>query len=276
MKISLDKIEQNENSRVIYKEQDLAELMGSMKLHGLLQPVGVRKIQNGRYDAVFGNRRIVAAKKLGWGEIDCHILDAPDEINRDILNLIENIQRKNTTVAEDGRMFKLLIQRNLTIPEIAARVGVSKERIQLALDVVQYIPVEFHKDIPNNSAGAGAKRNGKISPHITHQIMNLRKSHSLNRKQVRALVAKAKEGLSQPQIQRLAPLISAGKTMELAFAQIDKIRRIQLEIFVDVKEAETVEKKTGYPIRAFLINELIKCSSLKSIQPIKLVSQTEK
>ncbi len=122
--IDLDLIDQNENSRVVYKRGDLAELMLSMKEAGLLQPVGVKKTGD-RYEAVFGNRRIMAAKKLGWTEIQAHIVDAKTDNDRDILNLIENIKRKNTTLAEDGRVFSNLLHRGLTIKEICARVGIT-------------------------------------------------------------------------------------------------------------------------------------------------------
>lgn len=268
MKISIEKIEQNENSRVVYKEQDLAELMMSMRKHGLLQPVGVRKMPGGKYDAVFGNRRILAAKKLGWDEIDCHVVDAADEVDRDILGLIENIKRKNTTLAEDGRMFKLLMDRGLSAKEIGSRLDISSDRVQAALDVVSYVPVEYQRIMPNRGTPGPGMR-GQISPTVTHKIMNLRKSHGLNRKQTRQLLEKAKDGMTIPQMDRLAPMLAAGKPIAMALRNVDKIRRVQVEVMISIKESQELEKKYGKSIRGVLTDYLVDSGKFKTIEPLK-------
>jgi ParB/RepB/Spo0J family partition protein len=62
--IELQKIFQKENSRSQYRNEDLQELMASMSQDGLLHPIGVAK--NGdKFEVLFGNRRYMAAKKLG-------------------------------------------------------------------------------------------------------------------------------------------------------------------------------------------------------------------
>src|ERR1043165_7563349 len=101
--IAIDKIHQNENSRAILDHNDLSDLMLSLKKNGLLQPVGVMKTNLG-YEAVFGNRRILAARKLGWAEVPAVVLDIDSDIDRDILNLLENQQRVAVTLKEEGRL----------------------------------------------------------------------------------------------------------------------------------------------------------------------------
>jgi ParB/RepB/Spo0J family partition protein len=257
LSIDLDKIEQNENSRVIYKASDLSELMQSMKKHGQLQPVGVRKIANGKYDAVFGNRRIIAAKKLGWTSIDASVMEGIDEDKeRDILNLIENIKRQNTTVAEDGRMFCVLRDYGLTIPEIAARLDVNDARVQTAIDVYSVVPKEYHAKIINRTTGKTLK--GKISASAAHEIMNLRKKHSLNRKQTRTLLDFASnEDNSAQHVMRVAPLMKEGLSLREALKAAEGLARVTCDVFMDKKDVDRLEKKHGCSINEVLIKALI-------------------
>jgi ParB family chromosome partitioning protein len=178
--ILIDKIEQNENSRTVYKASDLTELMLSMKEDGLLQPIGVRDLGKGKYECVFGNRRLLAAKKLGWIEIPANLIEAEEEKDRDILGLVENFKRQNTTVEEDGRIFLKLKDSGMTITEIAARLGIAPVRVETALDVYSHFPKEFRKSIVNGKAGAGT-RSGKISASVATSINNIRKQYNLNR-----------------------------------------------------------------------------------------------
>ncbi len=263
MKVDLNKIEQNENSRVIYKEAELSDLMHSMKKDGLLQPVGVRRTGKGKYEAVFGNRRIMAAKKLGWADIAVHVVDAETDTDRDILNLVENIQRKNTTLAEDGRMFTLLSGRGLSDSEIAARVGISTARVRLAMDVVKDVPKEFHTALVNNKNNTGKSQVGKVSPIVTQHLIRIRRSQDLNRKQFRQLLNSAREGLTLTQAQRIAPLMRQGNTVAEALKRVDKARHVVMEILMDRDKTESWEKKNKVSIQSHLFEIIRKHSSFK-------------
>lgn len=260
--IPLDKIDQNENSRVIYKATDLSELMHSMKKDGQLQPVGVRQMPDGRYDAVFGNRRIMAAKKLGWSSIDANvILGISDDKERDILNLIENLKRQNTTVAEDGRMFQILKDHGLNETEIAARLDVHIDRVRTALDVFGELPREYHKVIVNRTSGK--KITQTISASAAHQILNIRKTHGLSRKQTRTLLDFAKDDdTSLAHVAKIAPLLKAGRTLKEAITESQNLERITLQLFVEKKTLEKIEKKTGLKINEILIRKLEKDPTL--------------
>jgi ParB/RepB/Spo0J family partition protein len=261
-KVSLDQIEQNENSRVIYKEQDLSELMGSMKQDGLLQPVGLRKLGAKRYEAVFGNRRIMAAKKLGWAFIDAMVMDVENENDRDILNLLENIKRQNTSLAEDGRMFRTLMDRGLTVKELSARLGITQVRIETALDVVSTVPKEFHNAIVNKIT-PGQKASGKISATVAHQVLSMRRSFNLNRRQTRKLLDVARDGMSVQKISQVAPFLKTGTTIERAIQNVEKLRYVQLEFFIDRATADKIEKKGDQSINEYLIGVLRKHSGIE-------------
>jgi ParB/RepB/Spo0J family partition protein len=261
IKVDLKDIEQNENSRVVYKEADLSELMHSLKLNGLLQPVGVAKLPSGKYEAVFGNRRILAAKKLGWADIDAHVVSAETENDRDILNLIENLKRQNTTVSEDGRIFQALLDRGLTKEEVAVRLGISVQRVELALEVFNTVPKEFHKSIINRVSGVKPK--GKISATSAHAILNMRKTYRLNRRQTRALMQFASEDdTSVNHLQHVAPLLKEGFSVGDAIKSVSKMVRVVMYVYIDEKKIQKLEKQHKTSITSILWEQLEKNSEL--------------
>jgi ParB/RepB/Spo0J family partition protein len=267
--IDLDLIDQNENSRVIYKATDLNELMHSLKRDGQLQPVGVRALPGGRFDAVFGNRRILAAKKLGWSSIDAHILEGVEsDKDRDIINMLENLKRQNTSVAEDGRMFTVLKGYGLTEKEIAARLDISPLRVETALEVVSSVPSEYRERIVNRAPGKGMR--GKIPASTAHAIMNLRKSHSLNRPQVRQLYkAAVDDEMNLAQISRVAPLLKSGLNVNQAIKIACDLRRVTLTLFMKEKTAARLEKKYGKSINAVLTEQIERNAELELYQEQK-------
>lgn len=258
IKVLLKDIEQNENSRVIYKVDDLAELMASMKKDGLLQPVAVRAIGHGKFDAVYGNRRIVAAKKLGWDSIDTINVGTLSEVDRDVLGLIENWKRKNTSLAEDGRMIRLLMDKGLSVPELAARLGVTKHRIKAALDIISYVPVARQKDVES------------LKPSVAHALVNLKKTHQLNKKQFDVVLTAAEAGMGVQKLKQVSPLISSGESVTRALRSADSYRVVSLEMLVDTKEAARIEKQTGMTLRQFLTDKLVSKSGLKTLRAARV------
>lgn len=242
--IKLDKIEQNENSRVVYKNADLAELMSSMKKDGLLQPVGVRALDNGNYEAVFGNRRVLAAKKLDWQTIDAHVLEINSETDRDILGLVENFKRQNTSMAEDGRMFQLLKDRGLSVHEIAARLEVSLERVTAALEVLNAIPAEYHKRIVYSVPGGKKRVRDSIPASTAVAVMNVRKTHGLNREQTRSILNYAADSKpSVEQINKIGPFIKGGNSVAQAIELVTNLERVVLSVYIPRGVLMKLEKK---------------------------------
>jgi ParB family chromosome partitioning protein len=132
--ISINEIHQHENSRLQYNEEDLLQLMVSMKQTGQLQPIGVSKKGDKKYVVIFGNRRFVAAKKLGWKFIDATIFETPDQTSDMIANATENMVRSDVSLPEQGRIFYQLTLDGLTLGEIAARVSIPKSKVEKCLE----------------------------------------------------------------------------------------------------------------------------------------------
>jgi len=265
--VDVDRIDQDENSRVIYKDADLSELMASMKQDGLLQPVGLRAKGNKRYEAVFGNRRLLAAKKLGWATIDATLVDAETDNDRDILNLVENFKRQNTSMAEDGRMFKVLMDRGLSKKEIAARLGIRLERVDLGLEAIEVIPRDLQRRIVNTPQGKSTPQ-GKIPASAARAIINLKRTQKLNVSQTRKLLEFASNKGTLSQVTAVAPLMRSGISLNSAINLATRYREVQFRVMVDVKTAEAYEKRTGITIVAAMHDYLSRVKEF-GVLPLK-------
>ena len=131
--ISLDKINTKEDQpRKTFEEESLKELSNSIKVHGVIQPILLRK-KGDMYQIIAGERRFRASKLANLKEIPSIILDAEDS---DVakLALIENIQREDLNPIEEAFAYKNLMEDfNLKQDELAETVGKSRSYITNSL-----------------------------------------------------------------------------------------------------------------------------------------------
>jgi ParB family chromosome partitioning protein len=125
--LKLSDIEPNrEQARKYFDETALSELADSILLHGLVQPIVVRKKENGFYEIIAGERRWRACKMAGLSEVPAIVKDVSD-LNASELSLIENLQRENLNPIEEANGYRNLIENyGLTQEEAAKRVGKSR------------------------------------------------------------------------------------------------------------------------------------------------------
>jgi ParB family chromosome partitioning protein len=117
--------------RTKFSEEEIEELSHSIKEHGILQPVLVRKKSNedGKYEIIAGERRARAAKIAGLKEIPVIIKEITDEQMLQI-SIIENIQRENLNPVEEAKAYKRLITEfKRTQEELSQIVGKSRSAI---------------------------------------------------------------------------------------------------------------------------------------------------
>ena len=116
-----------------FDEVTLAELAESIRQHGILQPLTVRRLSSGYYQIVAGERRWRAARIAGLSEVPVIIIEADDRKATE-LALIENLQREDLNAIEEAAGFKALIEEyGLTQEEASVRVGRSRPAITNAL-----------------------------------------------------------------------------------------------------------------------------------------------
>ena len=132
--IKLVDIEPNpEQPRSDFDEESLEELASSIKEHGVITPIIVKKADNGFYQIVAGERRWRASKKAGLKKIPA-IVKEFTEIQTQEVALIENLQRKDLNPVEEALGYKKLMDDfSLTQEEIATKMGKSRSSVANSL-----------------------------------------------------------------------------------------------------------------------------------------------
>lgn len=114
--------------RVEFEEAAIDELAASIKEHGVLHPVLVRKIPEG-YELIVGERRLRACKRLGWESIPAIVKQLTDKAAAEMA-LIENLQRRDLDFFEEADGYKRLIEEfDLTQETLAQRIGKSQSSV---------------------------------------------------------------------------------------------------------------------------------------------------
>ena len=137
IELRIMEVEPNKNQpRKDFSDQALEELSNSIKEHGLLQPILVRPLTNGRYQIIAGERRWRASRKAGLTTIKAVVRDFPDE---DVLEiaLIENLQREDLNPIEEAEGYSNLIKElGLTQEQVAKKVNKSRSYVANSLRVL--------------------------------------------------------------------------------------------------------------------------------------------
>ena len=116
-----------------FEETALQDLADSIRTHGIIQPLTVRRLSSGYYQIVAGERRWRAAKLAGLAEVPVVIIDADDRKVME-LGLIENLQREDLNPVEEANGYQVLIEEyGLTQEDVAQRVGKSRPAVANAL-----------------------------------------------------------------------------------------------------------------------------------------------
>lgn len=146
--IKLTQIITNENQpRTIFDAGKIEELADSIKIHGVLQPIIVRAINN-QYEIVAGERRYRACVLLNLETIPAIIKDFNEEEAASV-SLIENIQRENLTAIEEAKAYKALMEINhLKQENLANQLGKSQSTIANKIRLLK-LPVEIQNTILN-------------------------------------------------------------------------------------------------------------------------------
>ncbi len=142
-----------------FAEEDLAELVASIKENGLLQPLVVRTSpkQPDRYELIAGERRFRSLQTLGWDEAPVMIREVDDETLL-VLAMVENLQREALNPLEEAEGYQTLSDRfNLTQEEIAKAVGKDRSTVANMVRLLR-LPPSLRKMVSNGSLSAGHAR----------------------------------------------------------------------------------------------------------------------
>ena len=139
--LPISKIEPYANQpRHHFDEDALQDLADSIREHGIIQPLTVRKLQSGYYQIIAGERRWRAARIAGLHEVPAIVIEADDRKMTE-LSLIENLQREDLDPIEEAEGYKTLMDSyQLTQEEAAERVGKSRSAVANALRLLNLCP----------------------------------------------------------------------------------------------------------------------------------------
>ena len=151
-----------------FDEEALAQLADSIRQHGIIQPLTVRKLSSGYYQIIAGERRWRAARMAGLREVPAVVIEADDRKAAE-LAMIENLQREDLNPIEEAAGYRTLItQYHMTQEEAANRVGKSRSAVANSLRLLE-LSDAVQTLVQNGALSAGHARALVVLP-ATAQI----------------------------------------------------------------------------------------------------------
>lgn len=139
--IEISQIETNPfQPRTVFEKEHLIELADSIKEHGIIQPITVRKLGYDKYQLISGERRFRASQLAGLKRVPAYIRIANDQSMLEMA-LVENIQRRDLDAIEVAISYKRLMEEcNLTQEELGGRVGKNRSTVTNYLRLLKLAP----------------------------------------------------------------------------------------------------------------------------------------
>lgn len=151
--IAVDAIDPNpEQPRRVFDAEELRSLSQSIRRHGVLQPVVVRRAGE-RFELVVGERRWRACREAGLATIPAVVADLEDRARLEVA-LVENVQRRDLNAIELAHAFRALGDAGATQEEIGARVGLDRSTVANHLRLLD-LPSEIQADVEAGRISAG-------------------------------------------------------------------------------------------------------------------------
>lgn len=161
--LPLSKVEpRKDQPRDQFSQESLEELAESIREHGVLQPLTVRKLDGGYFQIIAGERRWRAARLAGLTEVPVRIVAADDKKAME-LAMVENLQRENLNPVEEAKGYKaLMTDYGMTQEQVAASVGKSRPVVANALRILS-LPQEV----------VALVEEGKLSPGLARVVLSV-------------------------------------------------------------------------------------------------------
>lgn len=208
IEVSLDDIIPNRfQPRLSFDEDELNGLAKSIRQHGIIQPLVLRKVGN-KYEIIAGERRFKASFIAGLTKVPAIIIDLNDNESAEVA-IVENIQRKNLSALEEAKSYKKLLDRGyLTQEELAGRMGKTQGAISNKLRLLN-LSDEVQEALLNNEISERHARSLLKVDNKEDQVELLRTiiRERLNVRDTDRLIDSLK------QTEELEPVRSIGKTL---------------------------------------------------------------
>ncbi len=224
-----------------FDEGELSELANSIRAHGVLQPILVRPIADGKYEIVAGERRWRAAQRAGLHAIPAVVREL-NEVEVLEIAIVENVQRTDLNPIEEAQGFQALIDRfGRTQEEIADAVGKSRPHIANMLRLLK-LPDDLQEMVRDGRLSAGHARAILTAPD-PRGLAQRAISEGLNVRDVERLAQLAKD-------EKHGPRVTTGggesKSADTRALEQSLSNALGLEVTIAEKGAGAGEVKISY------------------------------
>jgi len=217
--------------RTEFEKEALLELAASIKEHGLIQPITVRKLDSNKYQLISGERRFRASQAAELTKIPAYIRVANDQSMLEMA-LVENIQRKDLNAIEVALSYKRLIDEcDLTQEELAKKVSKNRSSVTNTLRLLN-LPVEIQSAIIENKISFGHARallalsDEAMQLYLLDQII----SQELSVRQTEEWIKESKQQEKNASAQDVEEKSSDKKTVVLSFQNQNILADLQTSL----------------------------------------------
>lgn len=248
--VELASIEPNpDQPRTNFKQEEIEELASSIEKDGLLQPILVRSMANGKYQIIAGERRWQACRSLGLKTVPIRIKEADDDKALE-LALIENIQRSDLNPIEEAYGYRRLMERqNMTQSEVAQAVSKGRSTIANSLRLLE-LPEDAQQLLFEEKISAGHARailsipskegRQKLTEKMVQEKISVREAETL----ARLFAGKKEKGENAARIPTPKMFKSVARALRESFNTNVRVKTVQgkNKIEIEFKDEEELER----------------------------------
>lgn len=237
--------------RLAFGERELNELSASIKQHGIISPLLLRKIGN-KFEIIAGERRYKAATMAGLNNVPAIILETDDNTSAEIA-IIENIQRKDLTAIEEAQSYKKLLDKGNTQEMIAKKLGIAQSTIANKLRLLA-LPEEVQEALLNNKISERHARSLLRLNSVEKQIELLNKivNEKLTVRETDEEIDKQlNSNIQIEELKTSIPVIEEEEIFEIDDNEPTNQKEEEIDILKPFSEQEDFEQKLINPIEEF-------------------------
>lgn len=248
--VELTSIEPNpDQPRTNFKQEEIEELASSIEKDGLLQPILVRSMANGKYQIIAGERRWQACRSLGLKTVPIRIKEADDDKALE-LALIENIQRSDLNPIEEAYGYRRLMERqNMTQSEVAQAVSKGRSTIANSLRLLE-LPEDAQQLLFEEKISAGHARailsipskegRQKLTEKMVQEKISVREAETL----ARLFAGKKEKGENAARIPTPKMFKSVARALRESFNTNVRVKTVQgkNKIEIEFKDEDELER----------------------------------
>ncbi|KYQ86103.1 nucleoid occlusion protein [Thermoactinomyces sp. AS95] len=240
MQIPVDEIEPSPyQPRTIFDEERIDELCQTIRMHGVIQPVVVRRTER-CYELVAGERRLRAVKKLGLDRIPAVIREMDDH-QAAAASLIENLQREELTAIEEAHAYQRLMEvHQLTQEGLAQKLGKGQSTIANKLRLLQ-LPAEVQEALQKRMITERHARallplkEGFLQQQVLEEILAKGWNVKQTEERVKKLLVKE---TNKQQAKRKSVTRDFRIAMNTIRQSVDLVKKTGMDVMVDEREHE--------------------------------------